>query len=215
MESLSTVLRQRRKALGLTLSQIADLMDVTEATVQRWESGNIKSIRYEKIGKLAEVLKVSPADLMGWETEEPSPAPLSNAIPLPRTYKVPLVGTIACGKPILAVEEADETVDVPDWVHADFALKCKGDSMINARIFDGDVVYIHSQPEVENGQIAAVRIGDEATLKKVYYTPGDHRITLRACNPMYPDMIYEGESLNQIQVLGLAVGFYSTIRHEQ
>lgn len=208
-------IKSLRLAMGATMEDIATAVGVSKATVQRWESGNIENIRRDKIWKLAQALHTTPADLMGWETEEPSPAPLSNVIPLPRTYKVPLVGTIACGKPILAVEEADETADVPEWVHADFALKCKGDSMINARIFDGDVVYIHSQPEVENGQIAAVRIGDEATLKKVYYTPGDHRITLRACNPLYPDMVYEGETLNQIQVLGLAVGFYSVIRHEQ
>ena len=84
--------------------------------------------------------------------------------------------------------------------------------MINARIFDGDIVYIRSQPEVENGEIAAVRIGDEATLKKIYYTPSSDRITLRACNPMYPDMEYEGDKLDEIEVLGKAVAFTSTIR---
>lgn len=215
MESLSFVLRERRKALGLTLSQVADMMGVTEATVQRWESGNIKSIRYEKIGKLAEILGVSPADLMGWEPDSrPSIPQAKNIISMPKTYTVPLVGTIACGQPILAVEEAEETVEVPNWVHADFALRCKGDSMINARIFDGDIVYIQRMPNVEPGQIAAVRVEDEATLKKVYYTPGSNRITLRACNPLYPDLVYENGSLDQIEILGLAVGFYSTVRHE-
>lgn len=72
MTHLSTVLKQRRKELGLTLAQIADAMDVAEATVQRWESGNIKSVRYDKIGKLAEVLKVQPSVLMGWEDSEKS-----------------------------------------------------------------------------------------------------------------------------------------------
>lgn len=84
--------------------------------------------------------------------------------------------------------------------------------MINARIFDGDIVYVKESPEVENGQIAAVIVEDEATLKKVYYTPGSDRITLRACNPLYADMVYEGETLNQIRILGLAVAFTSTIR---
>lgn len=209
-------MRERRKEIGLSAEKVAEMLHLSPATIYRYENGDIEKVPGDFLGPIAKALNTTPAYLMGWEAgESDSPSPLANVIPLPRTYKVPLVGTIACGQPILAVEEADETVDVPDWVHADFALKCKGDSMINARIFDGDVVYIHSQPEVDNGQIAAVRIGDEATLKKVYYTPGDHRITLRACNPMYPDMIYEGESLNQIQVLGLAVGFYSTIRHEQ
>ncbi len=87
--------------------------------------------------------------------------------------------------------------------------------MITARIFDGDVVYIRAQPQVENGQIAAVRIGDEATLKRVYYTPGSQRVTLRSCNPLYPDMEYTGAELEQIEVLGLAVGFFSTVRHPQ
>lgn len=136
----------------------------------------------------------------------------ANILPMPRFVRKPRLGTIACGRPILAVEDVDEFDDVPEGVDCDFTLKCKGDSMINARIFDGDIVYVKEQPEVENGQIAAVIIDDEATLKKVYYTPGSDRITLRACNPLYADMVYEGETLNQIRILGRAVAFTSTIR---
>lgn len=213
MSSLSTILKQRRKELGLTLSQIADMMGVAEATVQRWESGNIKSVRHEKIGKLAEILKVSPAALMGWETQ-PVPSLNSSLIkninPIPQTYKVPRLGTIACGKPILAVEEAEKVDDVPENISCDFTLQCKGDSMINARIYDGDIVYIKCQPEVENGEIAAVRIGDEATLKKVYYNK--NRVILRACNPLYEDLEYEGDTLNEIQILGKAIAFTSLIK---
>lgn len=144
---------------------------------------------------------------LAFEEERSRP---SNIIPMPNTYTVPLIGTIACGQPILAVEDADEVVEVPEHVHADFALRCKGDSMINARIFDGDIVYIHSQPEVENGEIAAVRIGGEATLKKVYFT--GHRLVLRAANPLYDDLEYEGQALDEIEILGKAVAFTSTIR---
>lgn len=82
--------------------------------------------------------------------------------------------------------------------------------MINARIYDGDIVYIKSQPEVENGEIAAVRIGDEATLKRVYYNK--NRIILRACNPLYEDLEYEGSMLTDIQILGKAVAFTSLIK---
>lgn len=80
MPELSTVLRQRRQELGLTLAQIADKMGVAEATVQRWESGNIKTVRHEKIGRLAEILGVTPAQLMGWEENiaEPVAPPQSN-----------------------------------------------------------------------------------------------------------------------------------------
>lgn len=133
----------------------------------------------------------------------------SNCLPVPRTVKKPRLGAIACGKPILAVENISEYDDVPITIHCDFTLLCKGDSMIDARIWDGDVVYIRQQPEVENGEIAAVRIGEEATLKKVYYN--GRRIILRACNPLYADMEYEGEELNDVEILGKAVAFSSMI----
>lgn len=147
------------------------------------------------------------------ESDSSSSAFPSNVIPLPNTYSVPLLGTIACGDPILAEQNIIDKVSVPDTVRgADFALLCKGDSMVNARIYDGDIVYIHMQDTVENGEIAAVLIGDEATLKRVYYTPGGSRITLRPCNPLYPDYEYAGEELNKIRILGKAIAFTSAVR---
>lgn len=86
--------------------------------------------------------------------------------------------------------------------------------MINARIFDGDIVYIRKQPTVENGEIAAVRIGEDATLKKVYYSPENSRLVLRPCNPLYPDFIYSDEELHNVEILGKAVAFTSFVRHE-
>ena len=142
MGSLSDVLKKRRKELGLTLAQIADKMGVAEATVQRWESGNIKSVRHDKIAKLAEILQVSPASIMGWETDDPSRPLPPNVQPVPKFVRKPRLGTIACGSPILAVEEAEEFDEVPADIPCDFTLKCKGDSMVNARIYDGDTVYI-------------------------------------------------------------------------
>jgi len=208
-------IKAARKSKGYTQEELGSKCGTTKQTIFKYEGGIVTNIPLDRIQKIAYILNFSPAYLMGWEEPENLRPLPENIIPMPKTYKVPLVGTIACGKPILAVEEADEIVDVPEWVHADLALRCKGDSMINARIFDGDIVYIHRQPTVETGQIAAVRIDDEATLKKVYYTPGSDRITLRSCNPLYPDMVYEGEELSQMEILGLAVGFYSTVRHEQ
>lgn len=213
MGSLASVLSERRKELGLTLLQIAKQMDVSEATVQRWESGNIKSLRHEKITRLAEILHVSPAALMGWE--DPEPAMPDNILPLPKTYKVPLLGDIACGRPITAIEDVEEMVDVPEYIHADFALRCKGDSMINARIFDGDIVFIHKQEEVENGEIAAVMIADsaemaEATLKRVYFS--GEQLILQAENPNFAPIMFSGEDINQVHILGKAVAFLSGVR---
>lgn len=208
MGSLASILKKRRKELGLTLLQIAEAVGVTEATVQRWESGNIKSVRYEKIGALAEVLRVTPAALMGWDdTAFVLP---SNVTPLPQMKKIPLVGQIACGTPILAEENITDYIDLPGHIRADFALVCKGDSMINAGIQDGDVVYIRKQEEVENGQIAAVLVGDEeATLKRFYHV--GNKVTLNAENPLYPPMVYVDGEMEDIHVIGLAVAFTHAI----
>lgn len=212
--SLCENIKVQRLLCDMTLEEVAKIVGVTRATIQKYENGVISNIPSDKIELLAKAFHTTPAYLMGWEDESAAPA-LSNILPLPHMVKKPRLGAIACGTPILAVEDAEEFDMVPEDVNCDFTLVCKGDSMVNARIFNGDIVYIRSQPEVENGQIAAVLIEDEATLKKVYYTPGSDRITLRACNPLYGDMVYEGETLNQVKILGLAVGFYSIIRHEQ
>lgn len=133
-----------------------------------------------------------------------------NILPLPKMKKVPLIGTIACGEPVLAVENIDSYINMAEDINADFALKCKGDSMINARIFDGDYVYIRQQPDVENGEIAAVLIGEEATLKKIHKYP--NKVVLSPCNPMYDDLVYQNEQLNEIRILGKAVAFLSAVR---
>ncbi len=212
MSAVSNILKNRRKELGLTLSQIADKMGVSEATVQRWESGNIKNLRQERIGPLAEVLQVSPAYLMGWEdAEPPAPPRPSNVQPMPLVYQVPRLGTIACGDPLLADQNIEAYDAIPDYVQCDFTLLCKGDSMINARIFDGDIVCIRRQPEVENGEIAAVLIdSEEATLKRVKRY--DDRLILEPENPMYKPLVFWGEEMNSVRILGKATHFISSVR---
>lgn len=161
--SLSKVLKLRRSELGYTLLEIANKMGVSEATVQRWESGNIKSLRYERISQLANILEVSPAVLMGWE-ESPS----DSVSAIPATGSVPVYGTIPAGFPAYAEQYIEDylltTVPNPDEY---FALKVKGTSMINAGITDGCKVLVKKQNTAENGQIVVCRLnGDEATLKR-------------------------------------------------
>lgn len=134
----------------------------------------------------------------------------SNIIPMPTMDRVPLIGSIACGTPILANENHEGAVDVPSNIHADFALRCSGDSMINARIFDGDIVYIRQQENVEHGEIAAILIDDAATLKRVYLY--DDHISLEAENPQYRPIVHWGEDMNKVKILGKAVAFTSVIR---
>lgn len=203
MSALSKILKKRRKELGLTLAQVADAVGVTEATVQRWESGNIKTVRYEKLAPLSSLLGVSPADLMGWSSDDDLPSNISRIEPM---QKIPLVGQIACGTPILAEQNIEDYVDLPGHIRADFALTCKGESMIGAGIRSGDIVYIRKQEEVENGQIAAVMVGgDEATLKRVYTKPGV--VQLVAENPNIAPAVFIGKEAEQIHIVGLAVAY--------
>ena len=125
--------------------------------------------------------------------------------PMPKMKKVPLIGAIACGDPITAIENRDGEIDAPEDMNCDFALRCKGNSMIGAGIHDGDAVYIHIQPEVENGEIAAVRIGDEATLKRVYLHT-DY-IELRPENAAYESIIRRREEMNDVHIEGKAIGY--------
>lgn len=219
--TLGEVIAAYRREHGLSMEKFAQLAGISKGYVSMLERnktqrGDEPSPSFEMYRNVAKAMGMDMNDLIrqvdGKISLEPA-APLpSNLLPLPTLVKKPRLGAIACGKPILAVEESEEFDYVPGDVECDFTLLCQGDSMINARIFDGDVVYIRQQPSVENGEIAAVRIGEEATLKKVYYTPGSSRITLRACNPMYADLEYEGDTLNDIEILGKAIAFTSRIR---
>lgn len=133
-----------------------------------------------------------------------------NILPLPKHKKLPMLGTIACGEPIFAEENIDGYISCPDNIDADFCLRCKGDSMIGARIQDGDIVYIRQQPDVENGEIAAVLIDNEATLKRVYKK--SESIILQPENPAYEPLIFVREEMNDIRILGKAVCFLSRVR---
>ena len=199
-------MKERRKELGLSAEYVAERLGVSPATIYRYEKGDIEKMPGNILEPISKILNTTPSFLMGWED---SNLP-SNILPLPKTKAVPLLGTIVCGEPILAAENLDGEVAMPEHVVADFALRCKGDSMIEARIFDGDIVYIRQQPTISNGEIAAVLIGDEATLKRVYVYPD--KLMLSPANHSYEPFIYIGEEINRIRILGKAVAFTSAIR---
>lgn len=179
-----------------------------------------------KLTVLALALNVSESWLMGLDVPmerqssdsvDPAPALLGsipNLLPFPKTRKVPRLGTIACGEPILAQENIENYDKAPEGVNCDFTLKCKGDSMTGARIHDGDIVYIRLQEEVENGEIAAVLVDDvgesNATLKRVYLY--ENQIVLQAENPKYSPWVYTGEDMNKVRIIGKAVAFLSEVR---
>lgn len=205
MSLFGSRLRQLRKEDNLTQKELADKLGLAFSTISMYERG-IREPDFETTEAIADYFNVSMDFLLG---KSANTAPMGNIIPMPQFNTVPLLGTIACGEPILAAENLEGEVKIPDDIKADFALRCSGDSMVDARILDGDIVYIRQQPTVNNGEIAAVLINDEATLKKVYLSEGT--ITLVACNTNYQPFVYSGEKLNEIRILGKAVGFTSRI----
>lgn len=206
-------IKRRRLELGLSADDLAVKIGKNRATIYRYENSDIGKLPTTILEELSKVLLVTPAYLMGWE-EESKPqldfANIKNIEPLPKFKKIPLVGTIACGEPILAQENIEDYLMCPDKIDADFCLRCKGDSMIGARIYDGDIVYIRQQPDVESGEIAAVLVEDEATLKRVYKK--GNSIILQPENPAYEPLVFVREEMNQIRILGKAICFLSKVK---
>lgn len=200
-------MKQRRKEIGLSAEKVAERLGVSPATIYRYEKGDIEKVPVDIFAELAKILQTTPAYLMGWEekTEPKKPTIPPGFEPMPKMKKIPLIGSIACGEPITAEQNIEKMVDVPEYIRCDFSLTCHGDSMVDAGIHDKDVVYIRIQQEVENGEIAAVRIDGEATLKRVYYNPGT--LTLMPANPAYAPMVYTGSQLEEVHIEGKAVGW--------
>ncbi len=202
-------IKARRKQIGMSAEQVAQQLNISPSTVYRYENGDIEKMGIDKLTPIANALQTTPAYLMGWE--EFSPHPLPNDIsPLPPSRTYPLVGDIACGTPILAEQNITEYINFPGDLRADFCLRCRGDSMTGARIYDGDIVFVRQQPDVEDGEIAVVLIEEETTLKRIYRADGV--LTLMPDNPAYPPMVYTGSQLDQIRILGKAVHFLSAVK---
>lgn len=183
---------------------------LNKSDLSQYVSGKVEPGQ-DKLTVLGLALNVSEAWLMGFDvpmernsTNDTFPPGFE---PLPKMVKRPLVGSIACGEPITAEENIEDYVDVPENAQCDFCLRCKGDSMIDAGIHDGDIVYIHIQPEVENGQIAAVRIDGEATLKRVFWNEDAQTLTLLAENRNFAPLVYTGPILETVHIEGKAVGY--------
>lgn len=187
-----------RKAAGLTQRQLAEKIGVSNTSISNWEK-NLSRPDPDTIQNLCWALSVQPNYFFSAEDLAFPP----NYLPLPETERKPRIGRIACGDPITAEENIEGSDEVLSSWHADFTLVCCGDSMA-PKIEDGDVVAIRIQQTVENGEIAAVRIGDEATLKKVYLHP-DY-IELRPINPAYESIIRRKDEMNEIRIEGKAVG---------
>lgn len=187
-------INERRKQLNLTLKEIADYVGVSEATVSRWESGNIANMRRDRIAALAQILKVSPIDIMGVTDDD-------NYDDSIKSVQIPVLGRVKAGIPMTAIEsiiDYEEISQEQARTGEFFGLQIKGDSM-EPKISEGDVVIVRKQETVENGEIAVVLInGDDATVKKFYKT--DAGIKLVSTNPTYDPFFFTPDEVNSLPV---------------
>ena len=192
-----------------TQKEVADAISVSPQTFNTWTQG-IALPRMGKIQSLANYFNINKSDLLDKHNYDLSFPNIPNIYPI-ELKRFPLLGEIACGEPRFASEDRESYVEASTDIQADFCLKARGDSMINARIQDGDIVFIREQPSVYNGEIAAVVIDDEATLKRVFYYPEKDLFILKAENPKYDDLVYSKSELDNIRILGKAIAFQSDV----
>lgn len=210
MTLFQTRLKEAMERRGLRATDLANRTGLSKPRISQYLKGQYVP-KSDAVLTIAEALGVTPAWLMGRE-EEPEAIPCPpNMSPL-RLCRYPILGEIACGPLRLAEEDPDGGYVTAAETTADFVLTAKGDSMTGARIFDGDEVFIQQTDLVNNGEIAAVVVEGEATLKRVYYYPEEERLVLKAENPRYDDLIFAGEALNAVRILGRAVAFQARLR---
>ena len=214
MDVFKNRLTEAMQLRGIRASELSQRTGLSKARISQYVNGKFIP-KSDAILLMAEVLGVSELWLMGKTadmnptTPETVPCP-ENISPL-RLRRFPILGEIACGLPVLAVEDTDGGYVTAADTDADFCLTAKGDSMIGARIFDGDEVFIQRTDVVENGEIAAVVVDGEATLKRVYFYPAEGKLVLTAENPAYAPLIFSGHELENIHILGRAVAFQSKL----
>lgn len=206
---ISENIKLLREMYNLSQKDLGIIAGVSDKAVSTWENG-LKEPRMGAIQKIADHFGLQKSNIIEdggliKQSSLPTPKPTYPNV-TPATYrKFKVIGNIACGNPIEAIENTSECeyVQTDLNIHADYVLRAQGDSMINARIFNGDFVFIREQPEVENGEIAAVWMDGEVTLKRFY--KHDEYIELRAENPMYKPIIIHESDFDTIKVIGKAV----------
>ncbi len=201
---------QKKSELNLSYQDMSDKTGLSKSTLQRYITGDIRNLGLDKLEILAKALDVTPSYLMGWEDENKDPIleNIPGIITPVQMKRIPILGTIACGDPIFAQENYDEYFMLDkNLPEADFILRAKGDSMIEANIFNGDLVFLRKTSDVDNGRIAAVLIDDEATLKRV--NKDGNTVVLQPCNKNYKPIIIHDSDAKQVLILGEMVGVYS------
>lgn len=200
-------LKQRRIELGLTMLEVAKLVGVSEATISRYESGNIKNMRKDRIAKYASALKVPPSTFLELEDKTTQSKSLTPTDIRANTKPVPLVGRVAAGLSCHAEDNIEGYILTDcELLHEGydyFWLTVKGDSM-EPELHDGDRVLVREQETLETECYAVVRIdGEDGVVKRVRIDRD--KITLTSVNPYYPPRVFEHEQMNDVAVVGKVI----------
>lgn len=192
--------------MGLSQEELAAKLGTSKQVISRYENGQ----RIPKITvahEYAAILGCPLSALVGKNSEADNLPASIKPISEIRSCRVPLIGSVAAGQPILAEEDYETYVDAPS--KADYALRVEGDSM-EPGFLDGDIIYIKQQDDVNDGQIAVVLMDDTAALKHVYHIPNG--LTLTSDNPKYSPMVMTYDKYDVIRILGIVVGYTRMFR---
>lgn len=219
MAAFSERLKELRTSRGLSQEELGKNLGISKGAINNYEH-SVREPKLEMLEAIADFFNVDMDYLLGKsnipnrvlinEYNNITTAQINN-ISLISNQKIPMLKEIAYGKPIYA-DEKDSYIEIGPNIKADFYIKYKGDSMIGARILDGDIVFVKRQTAIENGEIFVVVIENEITLKRVYYYPEEKTMRLLSENPKYKPIVYTGVTLEQIHILGKAVAFLSDLK---
>ena len=207
--TMAEKIKAARLKLHISKAELARRLKTSTQAIYKYENGIVTNIPADKLKLLAAELGVTPGYLLGDEEAEAVQMQEEELAKygIERLEKktIPLLGKVACGKPIFASEEHEHYATSLSSGDADFCLRAQGDSMIGARIFDGDILFIKACPVVENGDIAVILLEDEATVKRVYFDREHDILTLMPENPLYPIIRCSGEELENVGILGKVI----------
>ena len=207
------ILKDLRKQEKLSQAELAEILGISKSAVGMYEQNKRSPHSDDLLKRIAGHFGVTIDYLKGYSAGLTSLDFERFGIGKIHKKSFPMLGKIACGEPIMCEQDYETVVEASGDISADFCVTAQGDSMINARILDGDTVFVREQSMVENGEIAVVIVNDdEVTLKRFYYYPENQRVILQAENPKYQPMVFDGEQLSHIRILGKAVAFTSRIQ---
>jgi len=200
-------LRQARNEAKHTQASAASALGLTSQAISNYERG-INGVESDILRRLCDLYQVSVDWVLGGSSDDPIYT-YPGLLPI-ETKKVPLLGTMACGEPVYREEDFESYVAIGNDVNANAAVRAEGDSMVGARILDGDIVFVRYQPSVENGEIAALWVDEGFTIKRFYQYDGV--CVLHSENPNYKDMVFQESDCKNIKILGKAVAFQSDVK---